>query len=208
MKKSRSYLLTLLTAACVAALTCGLLAGCGESTSKVDSASSSPSASSSSASASPASSASSSSSKASSASPSASSASSSSAANSTSGGATKSASYGISDDWETVTGYEWVSYVPEDWKGLISADVSNDGQTMRIYLASLDAQGYGGTLVTVIYSDDAQPPYPSYDRVHSFDNGCYLYAVYPTDVQYDPDDSSLYLSCSDSLDSFLKMMEF
>lgn len=118
------------------------------------------------------------------------------------------ASYGVSDDWSTASGSGWTAQLPEDWRGFVGAEVSDGGKSVRFYLAEQEAKGYGGTLVTIIRSTDANPPYPHFDLIHSFSDGSYLYADYPTDVQYDPSNPGQYPACDRAVSGFLKMMEF
>ena len=124
------------------------------------------------------------------------------------GGAQVSGDYGVYDDWSGACGDGWEGEFPEDWRGLVGAEVSDNGRTVRFFESYSHSTMGGGTLVTLVRTTDQIPPYAHYDTLHQYSDGTTLYALYPTDVQYDPSDPGQYQSCYNVVSVFVGSLVF
>lgn len=116
--------------------------------------------------------------------------------------------YGVFDDWSGASGDGWEGEYPEAWRGFVGADVQENGRAVRFYEAQSSANGYGGTLVTLVRTSDPAPPYAHYDTLHEYSDGTTLYALYPTDVQFNPDDPGQYQACNQVVSAFIDSLYF
>lgn len=100
--------------------------------------------------------------------------------------------------------------IPDDWRGHYAAEETGD--SVIFYNTDNRDAGFGGTLVTVArYTDDSYKSLPSYSVIYNGKAYTYV-AIFPTDVQYNGDDTALkhrYLDMYDEVrDDLLEDMRF
>jgi hypothetical protein len=91
--------------------------------------------------------------------------------------------------WHSADG-SWYVVLPDSWAGLYGVD-ERDTYVTFYDKANADA-GYGGTLFTIgIYTEDETYDYlPDYQLLAEHDGLSYV-AMFPTDVQCNPEDTTL-----------------